>query len=111
MKCLLKIFILNISMITVTVLSESAIEEVYNSTSENAQNSKILNEDQEGNWLPVPIPISNPTVGTGLQGILLYIHPQKSTEKDNPNPTSGVALMYTDSDSKLLGIFHDICHS
>ena len=53
--------------------------------------------EKEGSWLPVPIPVSNPTIGTGLQVVLLYLHP-KSNET-SPNATSGLAAMYTDTRS------------
>ncbi len=59
----------------------------------------------KGNFVAVPIPISNPTVGTGLQAALLYLHPKKDTQPQNS--TSGIVGMYTDSNSWLAGIFHD----
>ena len=60
----------------------------------------------KGNFVAVPIPISNPTVGTGLQAALLYLHP-KEENSQSKNSTSGIAGMYTDSNSWLAGIFHD----
>jgi len=62
-------------------------------------------KEQEGKWVPVPIPMSNPTVGSGLMGVLMYLHPKKN--EDTPNPTSGLAAMYTDTDSSFVGGFHD----
>ena len=62
-------------------------------------NVKSLNKKQQGAWLPVPIPVSNPTVGTGIQAALLYLHPKTSTDSTALNPTSGIMGMYTDSDS------------
>lgn len=38
---------------------------------------KALEESRKGKWLPVPVPVSNPTVGNGLALTLLYFHPQK----------------------------------
>ena len=70
-------------------------------------NVKSLNKKEKGAWLPVPIPISNPTVGTGLQAALLYLHPKTSTDPTALNPTSGIMGMYTDSDSWFAGGFHD----
>lgn len=64
-------------------------------------------EDQEGTWVPVPIPISNPTVGTGLQATLLFLHPQKAEDRTLPNTTSGLLGLYTDSESWMVGLFHD----
>jgi outer membrane protein assembly factor BamA len=61
--------------------------------------------EQEGKWVPVPIPVSNPTIGSGLQAVLMYLHPRKS--ENTPNATSGVAAMYTDTESGFVGGFHD----
>lgn len=61
----------------------------------------------KGNWVAVPIPVSNPTVGTGLQGVLMYLHPKKPGNEQAPNTTSGIATMYTDTHSWLVGGFHD----
>jgi hypothetical protein len=60
----------------------------------------------KGNIVAVPIPVSNPTVGSGLQAALLYIHPKKD-DSLSKNSTSGLVGMYTDSESWLAGIFHD----
>lgn len=60
----------------------------------------------KGNFVAVPIPISNPTVGTGLQAALLYLHP-KGDNSQSHNSTSGIGGMYTDSNSWIAGIFHD----
>jgi hypothetical protein len=55
----------------------------------------------------VPIPISNPTIGTGLAVTALYLHPQKKEGSEVPITTTGVVGLYTDSESWLTGIFHD----
>lgn len=55
----------------------------------------------------VPIPIANPTIGTGLLGVLLYVHPRRASDPESPRATTGAAIMYTDSDSALVGAFHD----
>ena len=60
-----------------------------------------------GNWVLAPIPVSNPTVGTGLQAVLLYLHPKQPGEADVANATSGLVGMYTDSKSWVAGAFHD----
>ena len=62
---------------------------------------------QKGNWVFVPIPIANPTVGNGLQLAALYLHPKKLGEEGAPAATSGIGAMATDTKSKLLGAFHD----
>lgn len=67
----------------------------------------VAGTGQKGSWVVVPIPISNPTVGTGLQGVLLYLHPKADKASGAPNATSGLGGMYTDSKSWAAGVFHD----
>jgi len=61
--------------------------------------------DEKGNWIAVPIPVANPTVGNGLQLAVLYLHPKSS--QDVPGATSGIGAMATDQKTRLLGVFHD----
>ena len=42
---------------------------------EDAQDA-VEARGQEGQW--VPIPVANPTLGTGIQAVLMYLHPKKS---------------------------------
>lgn len=67
----------------------------------------VTSTENTGKWVLVPIPVSNPTIGTGLQAALLYLHPKKEGEASAPNATSGIGLMYTDTDSWFLGGFHE----
>ncbi|MGB2338092.1 MAG: hypothetical protein ACPH5V_12295 [Alcanivorax sp.] len=59
---------------------------------------------EKGNWVVAPIPVSNPTMGTGLQLATLYLHPSRDGN-GGPNPTSGLGAMYTDTDSWVVGPF------
>jgi hypothetical protein len=60
---------------------------------------------QRGNFVVVPIPISNPTLDTGLVAGAAYFYPQ-SAEKEATQPASltGAAGLYTSNDSKAFGI-------
>ena len=87
---------------------------ISQSSHANEEHSKRIIDDSQkagealekkGNWIAVPIPISNPTIGTGLQGALIYLHPREG--EDVPNITSGLVGMYTNTDSWFLGAFHD----
>jgi hypothetical protein len=62
---------------------------------------------QQGNWVFVPIPVANPTVGNGLQVAAMYLHPKAPGPQGGPSTTSGAIAMATDSGSRLLGAFHD----
>ncbi len=63
--------------------------------------------DKEWNWAPVPAVISNPTLGTGLALALMYIHPQKEGDTSGRSNISGVAGMYTSTDSWMGALFHN----
>jgi hypothetical protein len=62
---------------------------------------------QVGNWVIVPIPVANPTVGNGLQVAAMFLHPKGPSEEGARSTTSGVIAMATDSGSRLAGAFHD----
>ncbi|MFV2059516.1 MAG: BamA/TamA family outer membrane protein [Gammaproteobacteria bacterium] len=84
------------------VVEYDVVTETEKAQAINSKKTKL-----KGTWLPVPIPVSNPTIGTGLQAAILYLHPKTSTDPEVPDATSGIAGMYTDSDSWMLGGFHD----
>jgi len=66
---------------------------------------KVLKKERR--LVPVAVPISNPTIGQGLAGALLYLHPKKSQESDAPTSMTGAFGMYTNSRSWAAGAFHD----
>ena len=57
---------------------------------------------ESGNWVTVPVPVANPTVGNGLQVAVLYLHPQAAGQDRAPAATSGVVAMGTDRKTRLL---------
>jgi hypothetical protein len=60
---------------------------------------------QRGNLVVVPIPISNPTLDTGLVGGAAYFYPQsEEQEKQQPASLTAAAGMYTSNGSRALGI-------
>jgi hypothetical protein len=60
---------------------------------------------QRGNFVAVPIPISNPTLDTGLVAGAAYFYPQTGEEaKLQPASLTAIAGMYTSNDSKAIGI-------
>jgi outer membrane protein assembly factor BamA len=85
----------------------SRVDDLYAKSGEQVDRVRDEPGVEKGKWLPVPIPLSNPTIGSGLQAVLLYLHPKKQADSDAPNATSGIGAMYTDSDSKALAAFHD----
>lgn len=100
---LLCISLLSLCLPVPELQASSVQQEINNSL----DSSKALQPQQQGQFVAVPIPISNPTIGTGLQGALLYLHDKPDSEQSSPNATSGLGVMYTDTDSWLSAIFHD----
>ena len=58
---------------------------------------------QRGDFVAVPIPLSNPTLGSGLIAGAAYFYPQTEEQKAvQPASLTGIAGMYTDNDSKAI---------
>lgn len=96
------LFILIFCNLSISTLTAEVLEEEINNETHDAIS---LVEKDKGKWIPVPIPVANPTVGTGLQAVLMYLHPKK--ENTTHNTTSGIAGLYTNTESWFMGAFHD----
>ena len=60
---------------------------------------------QSGDFVIVPIPIANPTLGDGLVAGAAYFYPQTAEEKKlQPASVTAAAGMYTSNDSKALAL-------
>jgi hypothetical protein len=60
---------------------------------------------QRGDFVAVPIPISDPTLGSGLIAGAAYFYPQTEEQKAaQPASLTGIAGLYTDNDSKAVDI-------
>jgi outer membrane protein assembly factor BamA len=60
---------------------------------------------QRGDFVAVPIPLSNPTLGSGLIAGAAYFYPQTEEQKAvQPASLTGIAAMYTDNDGKAFTI-------
>jgi hypothetical protein len=58
---------------------------------------------QRGDFVVVPIPISNPTLDTGLVAGAAYFYPQSEQQKAlQPASVTGAAGMYTSNDSRAI---------
>jgi hypothetical protein len=60
---------------------------------------------QKGDFVAVPIPMSNPTLGTGLMGGAAYFYPQtEEQEESQPASLTGIGGLYTNNDSWVAGV-------
>jgi len=60
---------------------------------------------QRGDFVVVPIPISNPTLGSGLVAGAAYFYPQSEEQKKaQPASVTAAAAMYTSNNSRAFGI-------
>ncbi len=83
----------------------AASQTVGEFTDANATSKDSVNLGS-GSWVVAPIPKSSPTLGTGLQPVVLYMHPPKPDNPDNEPAITGVGGLYTDNNSYVLGAFH-----
>lgn len=55
---------------------------------------------RKGSWVAVPIPFSNPTLGSGLVAAAGYFHPQTEEQKASQPPSvTGAGVLWADSES------------
>jgi hypothetical protein len=60
---------------------------------------------QRGDLVVVPIPISNPTLGSGLVAGAAYFYPQSEEQKKlQPASVTGAGALYTSNDSKAFAV-------
>jgi hypothetical protein len=59
----------------------------------------------KGDFVVVPIPISDPTMGKGLVATSAYFYPQSAQQKESqPASSTAIAALYTDNESFAYGI-------
>jgi hypothetical protein len=61
-------------------------------------------EERKGEFLIAPIPVSNPTVGSGLALVSGYIYPMNKDDKISPPSLTGGGGVYTDNKSWALAV-------
>ncbi len=85
---------------------ESQLSEIQAQTESSGRTfQKALG--REARYVPIILPISNPTVGAGLGGGVLYMHAKDAdSDPNDPATMTGVFGMYTDTESWAFGGFH-----
>jgi len=61
-------------------------------------------EERKGEFLIAPIPVSNPTIGSGLALVSGYVYPMNKNDKTSPPSFTGGGGVYTDSKSWALAL-------
>ncbi len=61
-----------------------------------------------GEWVAAPVPVSNPTLGSGLAGGAGYIYRVDPADDVSPPTMTGVGGMYTSNESWALAGMHDM---
>ena len=82
------------------------VDEVHNLTRDLEEEAPRPREE-ESRFVPVPIPIGNPTIGAGLAVAGLYMHPQQEGDTVSPTTISGLLGLYTSTESWAVGAFHE----
>jgi hypothetical protein len=100
-----------IALACLTVLSSSATFAQDKATDTRPGIAPDIREDetrlklQRGDFVVVPIPISNPTLDTGLVAGAAYFYPQSEEQKKlQPASITGVGALYTTNDSKAFAV-------
>ncbi|TCK02692.1 surface antigen-like protein [Marinobacterium mangrovicola] len=84
----------------------AASQTVGDFTENNATSKDSVNLASGGSWVVAPIPKSSPTLGAGLQPVVLYMHAPKDDNPGGEPAITGVGGLYTDNNSYVVGAFH-----
>ncbi len=87
--------------------SETDIQDTRPGIAPDIREDKAALSFKDGDFVVVPIPISGPTLGTGLVGGAAYFYPQSEEEKKiEPASVTGLGGMYSSNDSVAAALFH-----
>jgi len=88
-----------------TVVADETVTDTRPGLAPDIRGDETVLKAQRGNFVAVPIPISNPTLETGLVAGAAYFYPQSDEEaKLQPASVTAAAGMYTSNGSRALGI-------
>ena len=93
-----------------TLCFASNFGDSVNEVENDAQDARSLPNKllkQKSRFVLIPIPVANPTLGTGLALTAIYIHAGDEESSTEKSTTSGVVGLVTDKDSWAFGAFHD----
>jgi hypothetical protein len=108
--CLAVILLLGVSPVVAQEASETNAKSPVSSgmpieAVPDIREDKVPFKVQKGDFVAVPIPMSNPTLGTGLMGGAAYFYSQTEEQKAVQSPSlTAMGGLYTDNESWAAGI-------
>lgn len=100
-------------LMTLPVVGHANDEEWFDSLEESFDSTEKGGKSVTDRFVLAPMPMANPTLGVGLVGVGMYMHPEDDFWNDEPrtdNATrqsiTGLAAMYTSNESWATGVFH-----
>ena len=108
--CLAVIVLLGVSPVVAQEASEKEVKSAVSAGTPTAdaldiRGEKVPFKAQKGDFVAVPIPMSNPTLGTRLMGGAAYFYPQTEEQKAVQSASyTGMGGLYTDNESWAAGI-------
>jgi outer membrane protein assembly factor BamA len=89
-----------VALLTLLAVGPARAQEEYlQNQGEHAE--AVRSGERAGEFVVAPIPIVNPTLGTGLAAVAMYLY---QIDEDSYPSLTGIGALYTDSDSKGFGI-------
>ena len=88
-----------------SVLQAASTIAALEEESDNSLKISKLTDSNSSSMLVVPIPFSNPTLGTGLNVVGLYLHAKR--DENSLPPTTAVVALYSTTKSWMSGNLHE----
>jgi len=103
----MKQFIAFLCICSTLLATANSVDALENENSKAITGTKAMetNSSNTSDYLVVPIPFSNPTLGTGINAVGLYLHAKR--DKESLTPTTAVVALYSSNKSWMGGVFHE----
>jgi hypothetical protein len=99
------IFVALLLMLSSVALAQDDKKDTRPGIAPDIRDDETKLKAQRGNFVVVPIPIANPTLGEGLVAGAAYFYPQSEEEKKlQPASLTAAAGMYTSNDSRAFAV-------
>ena len=92
------------SMFVTAAVAQSGSSELADETLDLTEELDDATTDRTGSLVAVPIPFSNPTLGTGLAIVSAYMYRLNPEDTETPSSFTGAGGFYSDSESWGFGL-------